>query len=235
MDEWGRLLPAANKFPSAADGVGFKPLGRLRPRQGPEVRHPPDARHPAAGRGREPRRCWAPTYVPTISRTTQHLPLEPRHVWRGHVEARRPGLLRLGLRADRLVGRRFREGGRHRRPYHDTSSEIEAIRTAMDQTGRPMVLSLSPGETPLDRGRARAAPRQPLADQRRLLGPVARFAGAVRPPAGTGTRTGRPGAWPMPTCCRSACIAIGQAHHAVHPRRADHRHDALVHRALARS
>ena len=26
MDQWGRLLPATNKFPSAADGHGFKPL-----------------------------------------------------------------------------------------------------------------------------------------------------------------------------------------------------------------
>ena len=26
MDEWGRLLPATNKFPSAMDGKGFKPL-----------------------------------------------------------------------------------------------------------------------------------------------------------------------------------------------------------------
>src|SRR5487761_2770059 len=26
MDQWGRLLPATNKFPSAMDGQGFKPL-----------------------------------------------------------------------------------------------------------------------------------------------------------------------------------------------------------------
>jgi len=36
------------------------------------------------------------------------------------------------------------------RPYHQP--EIEAIRKAIDRTGRPMVLSLSPGETPLDAG-----------------------------------------------------------------------------------
>jgi hypothetical protein len=35
------------------------------------------------------------------------------------------------------------------RPYHDHESEIEAIRRAIDQTGRPIVLSLSPGETAL--------------------------------------------------------------------------------------
>ena len=35
------------------------------------------------------------------------------------------------------------------RPYHDNEREIEAIRAAIDRTGRPMVLSLSPGETAL--------------------------------------------------------------------------------------
>ena len=35
------------------------------------------------------------------------------------------------------------------RPYHDNEREIEAIRTAIDKTGRPIVLSLSPGETAL--------------------------------------------------------------------------------------
>ena len=33
MDEFGRLLPAENRFPSAAGGAGFKALGRLYSRQ----------------------------------------------------------------------------------------------------------------------------------------------------------------------------------------------------------
>jgi hypothetical protein len=36
------------------------------------------------------------------------------------------------------------------RPYNDHAPEIEAVRHAIDRTRRPMVLSLSPGETPLD-------------------------------------------------------------------------------------
>jgi alpha-galactosidase len=36
------------------------------------------------------------------------------------------------------------------RPYHDHAPEIEAVRKAIDASGRPMALSLSPGETPLD-------------------------------------------------------------------------------------
>src|SRR5690606_16909404 len=33
--------------------------------------------------------------------------------------------------------------------YHEHEAEIEAIRRAIDRTGRPIVLSLSPGETAL--------------------------------------------------------------------------------------
>jgi len=36
------------------------------------------------------------------------------------------------------------------RPYHDNLAEIEGIRKAIDHTGRPIILSLSPGETPID-------------------------------------------------------------------------------------
>jgi hypothetical protein len=35
------------------------------------------------------------------------------------------------------------------RPYHRNQPEIEAVRRAIDRSGRPMVLSISPGETPL--------------------------------------------------------------------------------------
>src|SRR3546814_17837433 len=35
------------------------------------------------------------------------------------------------------------------RPYHRNQPEIEAVRRAINASGRPMVLSLSPGETPL--------------------------------------------------------------------------------------
>lgn len=39
------------------------------------------------------------------------------------------------------------------RPYDDVQrAEIEAIRKAIDKTGRPIVLSLSPGATPISAG-----------------------------------------------------------------------------------
>jgi hypothetical protein len=36
------------------------------------------------------------------------------------------------------------------RPYHEHEREIEGVRLAIDRSGRPIVLSLSPGETALD-------------------------------------------------------------------------------------
>jgi hypothetical protein len=36
------------------------------------------------------------------------------------------------------------------RPYHEHQEEVEGVRRAIDRSGRPIVLSLSPGETALD-------------------------------------------------------------------------------------
>ena len=113
MDEWGRLLPAPNRFPSAAGGAGFRPLAdyvhakglqfgihlmRGVPRQAVARKLPVKG---SVGDGRGHRRHG------------QRLPVEPGHVRRRHGEAGRAGVLRLGLRADRVLGRRLREGGRH--------------------------------------------------------------------------------------------------------------------------
>ena len=66
------------------------------------------------------------------------------------------------------------------RPYNQHRAEIEAVRKAIDQTGRPMVLSLSPGETALDAAEHVRKTRQYVADQRRLLGQVAAGSRPVR-------------------------------------------------------
>ena len=113
MDEWGRLLPAPNRFPSAADGAGFKPLADYVHGKGLKF-----GIHLMRGIPRQAVARKLPVKGTSVTRRGhrqqgQHLPLEPGHVRRGHVEARRAGVLRLGLRADRLVGRRLREGRRH--------------------------------------------------------------------------------------------------------------------------
>ena len=50
MDEYSRLLPAENRFPSAAGGKGFGPLAEYVHSLGPEIRHPYHARYSAPGR-----------------------------------------------------------------------------------------------------------------------------------------------------------------------------------------
>jgi alpha-galactosidase len=54
------------------------------------------------------------------------------------------------------------------RPYH--KPEIEAIRRAIDRSGRPIVLSLSPGETPLTESEHVSAHANMWRVQRRFLG-----------------------------------------------------------------
>ena len=53
MDEFGRLVPAPNRFPSAADGKGFKPLADRDSCDGTEVWDSRHARHSANGRKSE--------------------------------------------------------------------------------------------------------------------------------------------------------------------------------------
>ena len=102
--------PRTNRFPSATNGAGLQAARGLRPRQGPEIRHPHHARHPAPGRAQNTCRPRHHQHRRRHRRHHQHLLVEPRHVWRGHDQARRAGVLRFALRARRLVGRGFREG-----------------------------------------------------------------------------------------------------------------------------
>ena len=90
------------------------------------------------------------------------------------------------------------------RPYDDVQqAEIEAIRSAIDKTGRPIVLSTSPGETPLARGEHVAA----HANMWRISDDFWDKWPALAPSSSAST-TGRPIARPAPgptqTCCRLA-------------------------------
>jgi len=150
LDEYGRYLPAENRFPSAAGGAGFKPLAdyvhgkglkfgihimRGIPRQA-VVRHTP-----VKG-------------APGITADQIFSPGEPCQWLRDNytVDMTRPGaqayydsLLELYaswgvdfIKCDDLSA-----------PiYH--AAEIEALRKAIDACGRPVVLSTSPGKTPVE-------------------------------------------------------------------------------------
>ena len=92
----------------------------------------------------------------------------------------RAGLLRLGVRAVRGVGRRLREGGRHQPPLSRATSGDRGHPAGHRPHGaadRPQPLA---GRDGAHRGRARATPRQHVAHQRRLLGQLAGAARAIR-------------------------------------------------------
>jgi hypothetical protein len=150
MDPWGRLVPATNKFPSAIDGRGFKPLAdyvhglglkfglhlmRGIPRQAVK------ARTPIVGT-----RYTAADIADTNNTCT----------WNGDmfgVDMTKPGAQEYYDSVFALFaswGLDFVKVDDLSRPYHQ--AEIEAIRRAIDQTGRPIVLSTSPGATPLSAG-----------------------------------------------------------------------------------
>jgi alpha-galactosidase len=152
MDEFSRLLPAPEKFPSAADGAGFKPLAdyvhslglkfgihamRGIPRQA--------VKQNTAILGSDKR---AADIADTSSVCSWHPDMYG-------VDVRRPGGQEyydslLALYAGWGVD--FLKVDDISRPYDEVQKlEIEAIRRAITKTGRPIVLSLSPGDTPLDR------------------------------------------------------------------------------------
>ena len=118
------------------------------------------------------------------------------------------------------------------RPYHDHEREIEAIRRAIDRTGRPMVLSLSPGETALTAAEhvRRHANLWRISDDFWDNWPalLEQF-GAARAlePAP------RPGALARRRHAAARRAGAGPPHDALHARRAAHADDAVVDRPLA--
>lgn len=149
MDEWGRLLPAPNRFPSAAGGAGFKPLA--------EYVHAKSLQfgiHLMRG-------------IPRLA-VARNLPIKGTSLRAADIADRssvcpwNPDM--FGVNMDMPGGQAYYDSVFEliaswdvdfvkvddiSRPYHAHEREIEAIRRAIDRTGRPIVLSLSPGETAL--------------------------------------------------------------------------------------
>ncbi len=151
MDGFGRLQPAPNRFPSAADGSGFKALAARIHALGLKFgihlmrgipRQAVAKNLPVMGAG-----CHAAD----IADKTDVCPWNPDMYG---VDMSKPGSQDyydsvFGLLASWGVD--YVKVDDIARPYHQR--EVEAIRRAIDRTGRPIVLSLSPGATPLDAAR----------------------------------------------------------------------------------
>ncbi|HEY6293588.1 MAG TPA: glycoside hydrolase family 27 protein [Terriglobia bacterium] len=143
MDEYGRLIPAANRFPSSSDGRGFKPLA--------DYVHSLGLRfgiHIMRGIPRQAVKANLPVLGSQVRAADIADPYSicPWNTDMYGVDMSRPGaqdyydsILKLYaewgvdyIKADDIA-----------RPTH--REEIAALHRAIQKTGRPIVLSLSPG------------------------------------------------------------------------------------------
>lgn len=147
-DAFGRLIPAPNRFPSSADGKGFKPLAdkvhamglkfgihvmRGIPKQSVAANTPiENSEHRAKDAADTGSTCWWCLDMFGIDASTQAGQDYYDSIFRLYAS--------WGVdyvKVDDLSS-----------PYHQ--AEIEAIRRAIDRCGRAMVFSTSPGATPVE-------------------------------------------------------------------------------------
>ncbi|MCD8262103.1 MAG: glycoside hydrolase family 27 protein, partial [Bacteroides sp.] len=148
LDEYSRYQPAVNRFPSAAGGKGFKELAEYVHSQGLKFGiHIMRGIHKEAVEKRLPiKGAGGITADQIYSTELQCKWLRDNYT----IVADCPGAQEyynslFDLYAEWGVD--FVKIDDITRPYH--KAEIELIRRAIDQCGRPIVLSLSPGETPI--------------------------------------------------------------------------------------
>lgn len=154
MDGYGRLLPAVNRFPSSAGGRGFKPLADYVHALGLKF-----GIHIMRGIPRAAVKRNLPI-LGTTAHAQDIADLQNTCSWSTAmhgVDATKPAgqayydsLAKLYaewgvdyIKADDMSSAKNPKGETFHGP------EIEALRNAMNKTGRPMVLSLSPGPTEL--------------------------------------------------------------------------------------
>lgn len=150
IDEWGRYTPAVNRFPSAADGKGFKHLADYVHSKGLKF-----GIHLMRGVPKKAAEMKLPVKGAPGVTCDMIASNDSACTWlrdNFKVDYTKPGAQEyynscFDMYADWGVD--FVKIDDLSRPYH--TAEIEMIRHAIDQTGRPMVLSISPGETPLDK------------------------------------------------------------------------------------
>jgi len=153
MDAYGRLIPGLKKFPSAAGGKGFKPLADYVHSKGLKL-----GIHIMRGIPRQAVEKNTPVFgtnvrAADIALTGSTCPWNPDMYGVDATKEEGRAYYRsiIGMYAEWGVD--FIKVDDISRPYDDVQkAEIEAIREAIDLTGRPMVLSLSPGATPLEAG-----------------------------------------------------------------------------------
>ncbi|MFA6812140.1 MAG: NPCBM/NEW2 domain-containing protein [Bacteroidaceae bacterium] len=150
MDEFSRLIPAPKKFPSAVNGNGFKILADYVHSKGLKF-----GIHMMRGISRQAVKQNTPIKG-TTARAADIADTKSICSWNPDmygVDMTKPGSQEYYNSLMELVaswGVDFIKVDDLSRPYHQ--SEIEAIRKAIEKTGRKIVFSTSPGETPLSAG-----------------------------------------------------------------------------------
>jgi len=148
MDKWGRLLPQPNKFPSAYKSNGFKSLSDYVHSKGLKF-----GIHVMRGIPRQA--VWSKSPVKGAHGITADMVADTNSkcTWMNHMyglNMSKPGAQEylnsiLELYASWDVD--FIKVDDLSRPY--SAAEVEGYQKAIANCGRPMVLSLSPGETPI--------------------------------------------------------------------------------------
>lgn len=150
IDEFGRLWPVATKHPSATNGLGFKPLADYVHGKGLKF-----GIHLMRG---IPKRAWEQNTPVLGTKYFARDIANPNSTCRWNpdmfgVDMTKPGAQEYYDSVFALIaswGVDFVKVDDLSAPYHQ--AEIVGIRRAMDKTGRPIVFSTSPGETPLSAG-----------------------------------------------------------------------------------
>jgi hypothetical protein len=152
MDQFSRLVPAVTKFPSATNGAGFKPLADYVHSKGFKF-----AIHMMRGIPRQAVRRNTALFG-TSARAADIANQHSTCAWNPDmfgVDMTKTGAQEYYDSLFQLYaswGVDLVKVDDIARPYDDgQKAEIEAIRKAIDRTTRPIVLSLSPGDTPIER------------------------------------------------------------------------------------
>jgi alpha-galactosidase len=149
LDDFGRLIPAPNRFPSALPGSGFKPLAdyihHLGLRFGIHMmrgvpRQAVGQNTPIRGTG-----LHAADIADQVNVCEWNTDMYGVDMSKPGAQAYYDSVFQLYA----SWGVDFIKADDMSRPYLRNAPEIHAIRRAIDRCGRPMTLSLSPGETPL--------------------------------------------------------------------------------------
>ena len=149
IDEYGRYQPAVNRFPSAADGKGFKELADYVHGKGLKF-----GIHIMRGIPKVAVENKLPVLGTDGITADQIYSTELQCPWLRDnytIVADKPGAQEYYNSIFDMYagwGVDFVKVDDLSRPYH--KAEIELIRNAIDQCGRPIVLSTSPGATPIE-------------------------------------------------------------------------------------